>query len=166
MGRFAILTNRKRAVVALVHSLVFLVIAVRQMIVVTPAAGIWRISAVSTSTWILCSIFLVVSAILILLFAISRARIERLYFGLCTVSATAGLVRTTGGDRTFHSGIYVRVAALSIAVLVGWLIVRRHSNSAALCTGIDTAPSAELATVANAHLRISDRQLHQETQSF
>ena len=32
MGEFSILTNRKRALVALVHSVVFLLIATRQMI--------------------------------------------------------------------------------------------------------------------------------------
>ncbi len=40
MGGFSILTNRKRAVVALVHSVVFLLIAVRQMFAANPAAGI------------------------------------------------------------------------------------------------------------------------------
>jgi len=39
MGGFSILTNRKRAIVALVHSVVFLLIAVRQMVAANPAAG-------------------------------------------------------------------------------------------------------------------------------
>jgi hypothetical protein len=39
MGPFSILTNRKRAIVALVHSVVFLSIAVRQMVTATRAAG-------------------------------------------------------------------------------------------------------------------------------
>ena len=71
MGEFSILTNRKRAIVALVHSMVFLLIAVRQMIAATPAAGIW-VSSVSTGTWVLCGIFSVVSSILLWLFVISR----------------------------------------------------------------------------------------------
>jgi hypothetical protein len=41
MHRFSILTNRKRAAVALVHSVIFLLIAVRQMVAATPTAGIW-----------------------------------------------------------------------------------------------------------------------------
>jgi hypothetical protein len=39
MGGFSILTNRKRAIVALVHSFVFLLIAVRQMVAASPASG-------------------------------------------------------------------------------------------------------------------------------
>jgi hypothetical protein len=65
MGRFSILTNRKRAVVALVHSVVFLLVAVRQMVAANPAAGIWIASTVSRGTWILCGIFALVSAILL-----------------------------------------------------------------------------------------------------
>ncbi len=41
MDGFSILTNRRRALVALAHSVVFLLIAVRQMIAANPAAGIW-----------------------------------------------------------------------------------------------------------------------------
>lgn len=129
MGEFTILTNRKRAIVALVHSLVFLAIAFRQMVAPSPSAGIWIPSTVSTGTWILCSIFVVVSAILLWLFAISRAFTEKLYFGLCTVSATSGLLRTAAGDQAFHAGIYIRAAMLLSAVLVGFLILRAHSNT-------------------------------------
>ena len=41
MGSFSILTNRKRAIVALAHSLVFLLVAVRQMVAANPVRGIW-----------------------------------------------------------------------------------------------------------------------------
>jgi hypothetical protein len=40
MGGFSILTKRSRAVVALVHSVVFRLIAVRQMVAANPASGI------------------------------------------------------------------------------------------------------------------------------
>lgn len=129
MDDFGILTNRKRALVALIHSIVFLMIAFRQMIVVTPAVGIWSPSNVSVGTWILCAIFVTVSAILFWLFTLSRHWIEKLYFGLCTVSATSGLFRTAFGDQTFHAGLYVRVIMLVSAVLVGLLIVRIHSDT-------------------------------------
>ena len=128
MGEFSILTNRKRALVALVHSIVFLLIAFRQMIAATPAAGIWFPATVSTGTWILCTIFVIVSAILLWLFAIARGWMEKLYFGLCTVSATSGLLRTAAGDQAFHAGLYIRVIMLTSAVLVGLLIVRMHSG--------------------------------------
>ena len=130
MRDFAILTNRKRAIVALVHSVVFLSIAVRQMVAASPAAGIWIPSTVSRGTWILCGIFVLVSAILLWLFVISRGWIEKIYFGLCTISATSGLLRTAAGDQAFHAGIYIRVVMLGSAVLVGLLIVRLHSEYA------------------------------------
>jgi hypothetical protein len=130
MGGFSILTNRKRAMVALVHSVVFLMIAIRQMIAARPAAGIWVASTVSRGTWILCGIFAIVSAILLWLLVISRGWLEKFYFGLCTVSASSGLLRTAAGDQAFHAGLYIRVVMLVSAVLVGLLIVRLHSEYA------------------------------------
>ena len=130
MGGFSILRNRKRAIVALVHSIVFLLIAVRQMIAATPAVGLWVRSAVPTGTWVLCGIFAIVSAILLWLFVISAGWTEKLYFGLCTISASSGLLRTAFGDTAFHAGIYIRVIMLVSAVLVGWRIVRTHTEYA------------------------------------
>ena len=132
MGGFSILTNRRRAIIALVHSVVFLLIAVRQMVAAKPAAGIWIGSAVSRGTWILCGVFTIVSAILLWLFVISRGWMEKFYFGLCTVSASSGLIRTAAGDQAFHTGLYVRVVMLVGAVLVGLLIVRVHSRADSL----------------------------------
>jgi hypothetical protein len=137
MSEFSVLTNRKRAIVALIHSIVFLLIAFRQMIGATPAAGIWVPASVSTGTWVLCGIFTIVSGILLWLFAISRGWMEKLYFGMCTASATSGLLRTACGDQTFHAGLYVRVVMLSSAVLVGWLIVRMHSTEQAIAESTD-----------------------------
>ncbi len=128
MGGFSILTNRKRAIVALVHSVVFLLIAVRQMVAAQPSTGIWVASTVSRGTWILCGIFAIVSAILFWLLVISSGWMEKFYFGLCTISATSGLLRTAAGDQTFHAGLYIRVVMLVSAVLVGLLIVRMHSR--------------------------------------
>ena len=128
MGGFSILTNRKRAIIALVHSVVFLLIAVRQMVAAQPSGGIWVASTVSRGTWILCGIFAIVSAILLWLLVISSGWMEKFYFGLCTISASSGLVRTAAGDQTFHAGLYIRVVMLVSAVLVGLLIVRMHSR--------------------------------------
>ena len=129
MGGFSILTNRKRAIVALVHSIVFLLVAVRQMVAANPAAGIWLPSTVSRGTWILCGIFAVVSTILLWLFVISQGWMERFYFGFCTISASSGLLRTAAGDQAFHAGLCIRVVMLVSAVLVGLLIVRLHSRA-------------------------------------
>jgi len=129
MGGFSILTNRKRAIIALAHSVVFLLIAVRQMVAANPAAGIWVASTVSRGTWILCGIFTIVSAILLWLLVISRGWTEKFYFGLCAVSASSGLLRTAAGDQTFHAGLYIRVVMLVCAVLLGLVIVRLHSRA-------------------------------------
>jgi len=128
MAGFSILTNRKRAIVALVHSVVFLLIAVRQMVAAQPSTGIWVASTVSRGTWILCGIFAIVSAILFWLLVISSGWMEKFYVGFCTISATSGLLRTAAGDQTFHAGLYIRVVMLVSAVLVGLLIVRMHSR--------------------------------------
>ncbi len=143
MAAFSILTNRKRAVVALVHSVVFLLIAVRQMVAATPAPGILLPSTVPTGTWILCGILAVVSSILLWLFIISRGGMEKFYFGFCMISACSGLLRTAAGDQTFHSGLYIRVAMLVSAVLVGLLIVRRHSRKPSLMTSSVSPEYAE-----------------------
>lgn len=137
MEPFAILTNRKRAVVALAHSLLFLLIAVRQMVAATPALGVFMPSRVTTGTWILCGIFSIVSAILLWLLVISRGWMEKFYFAFCVASATSGLLRTAAGDQTFHAGIYVRVVMLVSAVFVGLLIVRAHSRREMQCAAVD-----------------------------
>jgi hypothetical protein len=133
MDGFSILTNRKRAIVALAHSLVFLLIAVRQMVATTPAAGVWIRSAVRPGTWILCGIFAIVSSILLWLLIISRGWMEKIYFAFCTISAGSGLLRTAAGDQVFHTGLYIRVVMLVSAAMVGLLIVRTHSRSDSEC---------------------------------
>ena len=129
MEAFSILTNRKRALIALVHSVLFLLIAFHQMVAASPAYGIWGPAAVSPGTWILCLIFFIVSAILLWLLAISRSAMEKLYFGLCAVSATTGLLRSIAGDQAFHVGLYIRVVMLASAVLVGLIIFLMHSRT-------------------------------------
>ncbi len=131
MGGFSILTNRRRAVVALAHSVVFLLVALRQAIAARPATGIWLPSTVSRGTWILCGIFVVVSSILLWLLLISRGWMEKFYFAFCAASASSGLLRTAAGDQAFHAGLYIRVIMLASAVLVGMLIVRVHSRAVA-----------------------------------
>lgn len=128
MRGFSILTNRKRAVVALAHSIVFLLIAVRQMFAATTLAGVWVPSTVPLATWILCGIFAIVSAILLWLLVVSRGWMEKFYFAFCTTSTGSGLLRTAAGDQAFHAGIYIRVVMLISAVAVGLLIVKKHSR--------------------------------------
>lgn len=127
MNDFGVLINRKRAVIALIHSIVFLGIACQGF--VSPKAGVLHRSA-ATGDFILIAIYLVVVSILVWLVSISRGLVERTYFALCVASASSGLLRTIFGDHVVPPAQYLRVLMLSAAVGLGILIVRSHSRTA------------------------------------
>ncbi len=129
MNEFGILTNRKRALIALIHSVVFLGIAIHGF--ASPKAGILLPGFVATADLILIAIYLVVASILTWLVSISRGTKERLYFVLCASSATFGLLRTIFGDAALPVAQYMRVIMLSSAVLVGTWILRSFSRPVA-----------------------------------
>ena len=126
MTEFAILTNRKRAVIALAHSVVFLGIAFHGFI--SPRSALILHSPGAVSGLILVAIYLIVASILLWLAGISRCALERLYFVLCASSATFGLLRTIFGDDALPAAQYVRVIMLTSAVLVGTWIARSFSR--------------------------------------
>ena len=128
MTEFAILTNRKRAVIALIHSVVFLGVALQGF--ASPKAGLVHGPA-KTSDMILAAIYVVVTSILAWLVGISRGVRERLYFALCVCSASSGLLRTIFGDARLPTAQYLRVGMLISAVLVGTWIWRSFSRVAA-----------------------------------
>ena len=127
MNDFGVLTNRKRAFIALIHSVVFLGIASHGFL--STKAGILNGSR-ATGDFVLIGIYLVVASILAWLVSISRCVRERVYFTLCVGSATFGLLRTIFGDATLPVAQYLRVILLSSAVVVGTLIVRSFSRGA------------------------------------
>jgi hypothetical protein len=127
MNSYAILTNRKRAIIALIHSVFFLLFASRGMSS-APLTPIWIHSAGLTAPIIMLVIYLIVSSILWQLTRISRCMLERLYFGLCSLSATVGLLRSIVGDPPLHLAIVLRVLLLSCAVVTGFVILREHSD--------------------------------------
>jgi len=126
MNEFGILTNRKRALIALIHSLVFLGIAMHGF--ASPKVGILLPGLVATADLILIAIYLVVTSILAWLVSISRGAKERVYFALCASSATFGLLRTIFGDAGLPAAQYLRVIMLTSAVLVGTWILRSFSR--------------------------------------
>ncbi len=126
MCQFGVLTNRKRAVIALIHSIVFLGIALHGF--ASPKSGILHGSKIAGDV-ILIGIYAVVAAILIWLASISRGSIERVYFALCATSASSGLVRTVFGDRVIPPAQYLRVLMLSSAVAIGFVIVRCYARN-------------------------------------
>ena len=123
MGRPVILTNRKRVIVALVHTVVFWCIALTGLMsTVRP----WRAST-PASAWVLPAVYLVVTSILTALTAVAGVFLERLYFGCCAVSAGFGLARQVLVDTPLHAAVYVRIAALACAVWIGIVILRTDS---------------------------------------
>src|SRR3954449_7167121 len=131
MPTYAVLTNRKRAIIALIHSVVFLLIALRSVAVPRPTLSFF--SSLQSHAGVganvaLTTIFLIVTAILAILFAVSRNSRERLYFGFCTISAGIGLIRCLVGDPPFHSANYIRAIMLICAVVVGTLIWNGYSE--------------------------------------
>jgi len=128
MNDFAILTNRKRAIIALVHSIVFLGIAAAGF--ASRKNGILHGNA-PQGDFILVMIYLTVTSILAWLVGVSRCARERVYFALCACSATFGLLRTSLGDSALPIAQAMRVAMLTSAVLLGLWIVRSHSRPAA-----------------------------------
>jgi len=124
MTEFAILTNRKRALIALIHSFVFLGIAAQGF--VSPKSGLVHVA--KTSDMVLAGIYVVVASILAWLVSISRGARERLYFALCVCSASSGLLRTIFGDATLPAAQYLRVGMLVCAVIVGSWIWRSFSR--------------------------------------
>ena len=124
MTEFAILTNRKRAMIALIHSVVFLGIALQGF--VSPKKGL--LHSVKTSDVVLAGIYVIVASILAWLVGISRGLRERLYFALCVCSASSGLLRTVFGDAALPAAQYVRVGMLVSAVVVGTWIWRSFAR--------------------------------------
>lgn len=140
MKDFGVLTNRKRAVIALIHSIVFLGIAIHGF--VSPKAGVLHGSA-ATSDVILIAIYLVVASILVWLVSISRSLVERAYFALCVISASSGLLRTIFGDYAVPPAQYLRVLMLSAAVGLGISIVRSYSRPANATVAVPSDVSPE-----------------------
>lgn len=128
MNEFGVLNNRKRALIALIHSVVFLGVAMHGFL--SPKAGILHGSG-ATGDFVLIAIYLIVASILGWLVSLSRCAWERIYFALCAGSATFGLTRTMFGDATVPPAQYLRVILLSSAVAVGVLILRSFSRPVA-----------------------------------
>ena len=123
MRQYVILTNRKRAIIALVHTVAFLALAV--------ATGFITVQSLHAgsrpSAWIVAGIFLLVTIALLALTAISGSLRERIYFACCTTSAAFGLARQLLGDQQLPAAVYIRVAMLACAVFIGVVILREHS---------------------------------------
>jgi hypothetical protein len=125
MDRFAIINSRKRAIIALIHSVFFLAVAAVQL-AVSHALPLSIHSARATSGLVLLGIYVIVTGVLLVLLRFSSCARERLYFAFCAASAAFGLVRIVLGDPVLHANI-MRVLLLFCAVIIGTAILRTHS---------------------------------------
>ena len=128
MDSFAIITNRKRAIIALVHSVFFLGVAGMQLAISHAAAFSMHDEKVVGRT-ILLAIYVIVTTVLLVLLRASDCTKEKLYFAFCAASAGFGLVRILFGDPVLHANV-LRVLLLGCAVLTGTIILRKHSGAA------------------------------------
>jgi hypothetical protein len=126
MNDYTIITNRKRAIIALVHSVIFLGLALRTLAMGMSVKPVWL--AGSAASVGMLTVYFVVSSVLIQLFRISRCARERLYFGFCASSATLGFLRAVFGDPSLPVEQFLRVAMLICAVMAGASILRGHSR--------------------------------------
>ena len=119
LTNYKILNTRKRVVVALVHTVVFLGVAVLGFFFPVSALGMGS----PPSAWFVAVVYVIVSSVLLWLTAISRGAVERLYFAFVTTSASFGLLRQLLGDPSMHAAVYVRVTMLACAVVTGcWML--------------------------------------------
>ena len=125
MPSFSILNSRKRAIIALIHTVVFLCVAALQTALSHAKAFSLHGNKVVGGV-VLLSIYTIVTTVLLVLLRYASHSSERLYFALCATSAAFGLVRVLLGDPALHAGI-LRVCLLSAAVIVGVAILRVHS---------------------------------------
>jgi hypothetical protein len=128
MESFAIITNRKRAIIALIHSVFFLGVAGMQLAVSRAQAFSIHREKIAGSV-ILLAIYVIVTTVLLVLLRFSHCAKERLYFAFCAASAAFGLVRILLGDPVLHANV-ARVLLLFCAVLTGTVILRNHSSVA------------------------------------
>lgn len=123
MKDYVILNSRKRAIIALAHTVAFLFIAAITAVRVVHPLDIGS----PVGEWAIAGIYLVVSAVLLWLTSVSGATRERHYFACCSTSAMFGLARQLMGDPTLHAAIYVRVLMLFCAVGLGTIILREYT---------------------------------------
>lgn len=128
MPAFAILTNRKRALVALIHAAAFLGLAIRDFASASHLSGILTGAPGNFRSAIFAVVYLIVSSILVYLLIIAKCGWEQVYFALCAASASTGLLRAIAGDAALPAGQYLRMGLLAGAVLCGVLIVKAHSE--------------------------------------
>src|ERR1700760_4876048 len=104
MEIYGILNSRKRAIIALVHSLVFLGIAMMGLGSVPKSGLLYPVRALTAGNIAIFCVYLIVSGVLWTMTAYSRCARERMYFAFCSCSASVGMLRSLVGDPVPHVG--------------------------------------------------------------
>ncbi len=126
---YTILNSRKRALIALVHTVFFLLLATWQSTGAPRSASLlWHRDGSVIAGGI---VYTIVTSVLVWLLAISAGARERMYFGLCAASAGTALVRMLVGEINVPGGGVARVVMLASAVVVGITILREHAAAEA-----------------------------------
>jgi len=126
---YSVLTNRKRAVIALVHSVFFFFVALAGLVgqsAIPPLAVALRQQSHLAPALAITTVYLVVTGILGWLISFSAAVREKLYFAFCASSAGTGLLRVLFGDTALHAGACIRVFMLGCAIVTCTVIWRSH----------------------------------------
>jgi hypothetical protein len=130
MNSFSILNSRKRAIIALIHTVVFLCVAALQT-ALSHASAFSLHGDKGVGGILLLAIYTIVTTVLLVLLRMASHATERLYFALCATSAAFGFLRVVLGDPALHAGA-LRVLLLSCATIVGVMILRAHSPGLAV----------------------------------
>lgn len=130
MNPYVVINSRKRAIVALIHAVVFLFLAFKALAGSAPMPGISGLQGATLAREsVLLGIYVVVTVILVYLARIASRGKETLYFAFCSTSAFFGLMRVVFGDQAVYIGLFIRVIMLICAVVTGLIILRVHSLS-------------------------------------
>ena len=130
MSSFTILNSRKRAIIALIHTIVFLCVAALQTALSWASACSLHGNKVVGGI-VLPAIYSIVTTVLLALLRRASHATEQLYFALCATSAAFGLLGLLLRDPALHTGV-LRVFLLSCATVVGFIILRTHSRGLAI----------------------------------
>ena len=126
---YAILNSRKRAIIALVHTIFFMLLATWQAMAAPRTASLmWHRNAGVIAGGI---VYGIVTSVLVWLLSISAPVRERMYFGLCAASAATAMVRMIVGEVNVPGGGIARVVMLGCAAIVGVAILREHATAEA-----------------------------------
>jgi hypothetical protein len=131
MNQYAVLTTRRRAVIAFVHSVFFFSLALAgfsERIPPLMAAWAGRSGAPLAPALGMVAVYFVVTGVLLWLVLISAGRLERVYFAFCAASAATGLLRSLVGDTPQHAGACLRVLMLGSAIVACARIWRSHQS--------------------------------------